>query len=678
MTRIISFATLLLLFMGCRKEEDRRFITDLAIDSRIVRLNALADTTRIVVYSEGDWTVEGDTSTWLTLQTASGNGKGYAVAEVTDNSLELPRMARLIVRANGQADTIQVQQRGLVPTLAINDATAQSIANGGTLKTPINTNIPLNKMEVSFRYDDNGANWISNLQMNDGYLFFKVDTNKTAAVRSAVLFLSYLDALGTTTKDSIQIDQNIGVDYKNAQLKDFNYVKNMLAAGKIEENIYVEGIVVSDKGHPNVAKNNNTATNKHTLDRTENAISVYIQSPDGRSGLYLKTKTPGDNIYNFADKVKVWLNGATLTKYTHPNRVIISNLTVTAVMQKDGQSASAVLPREKFIGDLTDEDLYTYVKLKDVEISIPSGSFTNVNEGYVARMNCYPTNIRDIQGNSMNMLTNLDVTYRRDGEAVPQGSGTISGIIVSETLERYGSDIGKYSIRHLNRADINLQQSRENGFSNILLEWSRFKSEFAATPTPTANPLTPDAGTGTISQSGTPLNNYTGSGIAGTTDYNGLIQEPATVKGAITNGGFTVKNWWNTTTNTGNYWLISTSTAGISKPVSLQIEGNTDIGGPRNFIVEWSASNDETATWNQAGTFTFEDVANWSNTLLTQVAGYKTLNFQFPQEASGLQHLYIRLRVANRNVGTTTAATGGTIANTTASRLVHVSIKYNK
>lgn len=670
---------LLVLITACRKEEERRFSTDLAVDSRIVRLNGIADTTRIIVYAEGDWKMEtAEEADWITVQTAAGSGKGDALVAVTDNSDKLPRMMKLIVRAKGKTDTIQLQQRGLVPAIVINDTTAQSIANGGILKTPITTNVPLDKMEVSYQYDATGeVNWISQLQITDGYLYFKVDTNKAIAERSAFLRLSYLDALGTVVKDSIRVKQYLGVSYKDAVVKDFAYVKQLLAAGVIDENIYVEGTVISDKGHPNIAKNENSTANKHNLDKTVNAISVYVQSPDGKSGIYFKTQTAGENIFNFNDKVKIWLKGTTLARFTNPGRTVISGVKVVNIMQKDGQS-TALQPREKYMGDLTDEDLYTYVKLKDVEITVPSGAFTNINEGYTARMDCYPTSIRDIQGNSMFMLTNLDVPYRRDGNAVPQGSGNITGIIVYETYDRYGGSIGKYAIRHLKRSDIDLKQDRANGFSNVLVEWSRFKTEYAATPTASANPLTPDIGTGTITKSGNAPMDFTASGLYTTTDYNGLIQETATVKGAISNGGWGSKNWWNTAANRGEYFEIAVSTAGISNPISLQVDGNVDIGGPRNFIVEWSDKNDATAVWNQVSTFTFEDVANFSNTLLTQVAGYKALNFQFPQAASGLANLYIRLRVANKTVGTTTSVTGGTLTAATACRLVHLSIKYNK
>ncbi len=672
-------SAVILLLAACRKEIDRKFTTDLAIDSRLVKLQANADTTRIIVYAEKDWQLQtAEETDWVNVQVGAGTGKAYAIVAVTDNNGQLPRATSLVVKANGKTDTIRLQQLGLTPTLAINDATAQSIPNGGTFKTPITTNIPLAKMTVSYRYEPaDQVDWVSQLKLENGYLHFKVDSNRSIVDRSAFLKLSYLDALGVTTQDSIEIKQGLGISYKDAVLKDFSYVKQILAAGVVQENIYIEGTVISDKGHPNIAKNLNNPANKHTLDKTENAIAVYVQSADGKSGLYFKTKTPGENIFNFNDHVKIWLKGTTLTRYMNPDRAIVSGVTVTHIIQKEAQGG-LLQPREKYMSELTDADLYTYVKLKDVEISIPFGAFTNINEGYTARMDCYPTSIRDIRGNSMYMLTNLDVPYRRDGNAVPQGSGAITGILVAETLERYGGNIGKYAIRPLQRADIALQQDRSNGFSKVLVEWSRYRKEYAATPTTAANPLTPDIGQGKITQSGVAPFDFTGNGLYTTTDYNGLIQEPTTVKGAVADGGWGAKNWWSAADNRGQYWEIALSTAGITQPVSLQVEGNVDIGGPRNFVVEWADSNDDAAAWSTVASFTFEDVANYSNTLLTQVAGYKALNFQLPQAASGLANLYIRLRAADNTAGSTTSDRGAVIDNTKSCRLVYVSVKCNK
>ncbi|WP_295128781.1 DUF5689 domain-containing protein [uncultured Chitinophaga sp.] len=674
---LLAVSAVLLVTAACRKTEYYKFSTDLAIDSRTITIAAPADTTKFIVYADGDWSVEPiDTASWLTLTAKSGSGKGQAVAQLTDNSVNLPRFVRLLVKAGGKTDTVRLQQRGLVPTLAIADVSAQTIANGGTFKTPVNTNVPMEQMVVSYTHRTEGQqNWVSDLRIEKGYLYFKADTNHTAAARTSVLKLTYKDALNVTISDTLAISQLPGIDYEGATARGFDYIKTTLAAGVVNESIYFEGVVVSDKGHPNITQNLNN-TDKHTLSKTENAIAVYIQSADGTKGIYLKTKTPGDNIYNFNDRVKVWLKGTTVQRLSGPDRVIITGVETKHIMAKNA-GTTPLLPREKYMSELTDNDLYTYVKLKDVEISIPSGSFTNINEGYAARMDCYPTSIRDIQGNSMYMLTNLDVPYRRDGKLVPQGSGTIAGIIVNEKMDRFGGNIGRYAIRHLSREDIALNADRNAGFSKVLVEWSRFRAEYNSAPTAEANPLTPETGTGRIYHSTRQPLDFTANGNYATTDYNGLLQEPLTVKGAVTNGGWGSKNWWPTpATTTGAYWSIETSTAGITTPISLQLEGNTDIGGPRNFIVEWSGDNN--APFQQVGTFTFEDVANFSNTLLTQLPGYKAVNFQFPQAASGLTNLYIRVRVANKNVGTTTSATGGTLGATTNSRLGHVSIKYNK
>jgi hypothetical protein len=681
-----SFVQLLLLCLpvlawmaGCRKMEQYKFSTDLAIDSRIVRVAADAKSTRLIVYADGGWTMEPlEKESWFKLRSNAGDGKGEVLVDLENNAANLPRAVKLLVKAGSKTDTISLQQRGIVPVINITDATANSIANGGTIKTPVNTNVPLNLMKTTFRFITEGQlDWISQLSIDNGNLFMKVAENPTTAARSAVLKLEYLDALGTTTLDSITINQQLRLDYGNAVNKDFNYIKTALPAGEITEDIYIEGVVISDKGNPNLAKNLNNPDNKHTLSKTENSLAVYIQSIDGTNGLYLKTKTGGDNIFNFNERVKIWLKGATLQKFSNPNYAIVKDIASLNIMEKV-EGTGSLQPREKYMNELTDDDLFTYIKLKSVELSVPTGAFTNINEGYIARMDCYPSSIRDINGNNMYMLMNLDVKYRRDGTQVPQGSGDIAGILVHEELERYGGNIGRYSIRPLKREDIALNQNRSAGFSQVLVEWSRFRTELSAGATESLNPLTPETGTGKLWRSGKTALDYTTNGIYASTDYNGLAQDPTGAKGSVTNGGWGSKNWWNNTTNKGEYWGLEFSTTGVRQPISLQLEGNTDPGGPRNFVVEWSESNDDNGVWRTAGTFTFEDVANWTNTLLTQVAGYKAVNIDFPPEASGLSKLVIRIRMANKIVGSSTSPNGGVYAASAGCRLGHISVKYNK
>lgn len=672
---ILLFTTVVL---SCKKE-DSKFKTDLAVDRRVVNVADSAGSTKILVYADGNWTatLQGAPS-WVKLNKESDKGTGQIIATLTSNAGNLPRSVNILISANNKTDTINLQQRGLVPTLNITDATANGIANGGIMKTAIVTNIPFNLMQhVEIYGTTGGTGWISAIAINGTNLNFTLGQNAATVSRQAVLRLSYLDATGVTTKDSIIVTQNPKGGYDNAVLKDFAYVKT-LPAGVVTDDIYIEGVIISDKGNPNMGQNANSAANKHVVDKTENSITSYIQSLDGKMGFRIRSKTGGDNIFGRNEVVKLWLKGVTIKKETNPDRVTLDQVPSINVMSKVA-SASPVLPREIYMKDLVDNDVYTYVKLKQVEVSIPNGCFFNINEGYILRTDEYPLNIRDINGDSMYMLTNIDVPYRRDGTPVPAGSGDIGGILVHEELPRYGGNIGKYSIRHITRDDIALSTNRSDGFSNVLVEWSRFKTENATGPTAAKNPLTPDIGTGTLTQSlKAPLDFTSPNGIITTSDFNGLLIESTTVKGIIANGAWYCNNWWDNTKNIGASWLITTSTTGITKPISLQIEGASNIAGPTNFIAEWSTTGTDAGPWNLLSEYTMQDEVDYTNTLLTQVPGAKELNFQFPLSASGLPNLYIRLRVKNKTVGNSTTPSGGTLAASGITRLCHVSIKYNK
>ena len=168
------------------------------------------------------------------------------------------------------------------------------------------------------------------------------------------------------------------------------------------------------------------------------------------------------------------------------------------------------------------------------------------------------------------------------------------------------------------------------------------------------------------------------TGIISQPDYNGLLIQATTVKGIVSNGAWSSNNWWDSSKNRGEWWKIKVSTLGITNPISLQIEGNNEIGGPRNFVVEWSATGGENDSWNEVGEYTLQDVVNWGNTLLTQVPGFKVNDFQFPLSASNLQNLFIRLRAKDNVAGGQTSSTGSAILAPSKSYLGHISIKYNK
>ncbi|TZF82236.1 BACON domain-containing protein [Pedobacter sp. BS3] len=673
---IFSFITIL----GCQKDNLVQFRTDLALNARIIRLPDSATSTKIQVYSDNNWKVAvkpGDD--WVTLDRTEGSGKSYITATVTSNKDNPARATEIYITAKGLTDTVFLQQKGIAQHLKFADRTLNATAPAGDIKTGLSTNIDFDKIEQKIKYTSPGQeNWISNLTYDGTNLTFKVTQNSSNDdARTATIKLLYIDMLGATITDSILVTQNPKAAYDNAVLKDFNYVKNALGSGTITEDIYIEGIVLADKGNPNLALNPNKGTPAHTVDHTENAITVYVQSLDGTSGLKIRTKTPGDNLFSKNEKVKLWLKGATLSKTTNPNTATISDFPSNNIIDKVA-SSTPLIPREKYMRDLTDNDMYTYITLKDVEISVPFGTYYNTNYGYYARVDCYPTNIRDINGDSMYLLTNDEkaadglTSLIRNGVPVPQGSGKISGVIVSENYPRYGGNIGKYSIRPLDRSEIVLNKNRDDGFSKVLVEWSTFS---------TTDPSASTIGTGRLEHSAIPEN--TSTGITKTTNYLGLTglgNGTNAQKGMVGDAWQFATSWWNTAHNRGEAWIIKFSTKNISKQLSMQIEGNSDTGGPRNFIAEWSTSRDmDSGNWNYITEYTMEDVVNWNNTLITQVPGFKVVNFNLPIALLNQDVVYIRLRVKNKMAGSSTG--GDSEANFTsnkASRLGHVSVKYNK
>lgn len=75
----------------------------------------------------------------------------------------------------------------------------------------------------------------------------------------------------------------------------------------------------------------------------------------------------------------------------------------------------------------------------------------------------------DSSHSTINMLVNSDVEWYMTDNGVPQGSGDISGVIVSTTTSYHDANLlGKYQIRPLELSDIVLG---DTGFSEKLVEW---------------------------------------------------------------------------------------------------------------------------------------------------------------------------------------------------------------
>ena len=339
--------------------------------------------------------------------------------------------------------------------------------------------------------------------------------------------------------------------------------------------------------------------------------------------------------------VVLWLLGSTVKEVAEGTFTykVFTGIAAEHIMQKE--AGSPVQPREVYIRDLTDEMLFSLVRLRDVEIAMPYGGLVNYDEYYVSGggVNVYGKNLtkyygtclRDINGDHLYMLTNFGVDYRR--HSLPMGSGTVTGILTREYNSNFG-EMGAFQIRHLTQAEIALDPSRENSFSKVLVEWTCVKpagfKEGVTHVAPTTGPASASlyksnadgfynaflAGSGRI---------YFGNKPRGDVDSNG--QGTAnTVKG----GGMYSALW-----DTDTYWLISNvSTSGIRSQLSLQIETNSLLAtGPRDFVVEYSTDG---TSWTA--------VPGGSYTVIGQCDSKNALPHYMPLQG-------LRLRPARRFAG---------------------------
>ncbi len=108
-------------------------------------------------------------------------------------------------------------------------------------------------------------------------------------------------------------------------------------------------------------------------------------------------------------------------------------------MQKE--AGSPVQPREVYIRDLTDEMLFSLVRLRDVEIAMPYGGLVNFTTNTI----CIRRRRQCLRQESHQVLRHVPARYPRRPSvhvdhfgvdyrrhSLPMGSGTVTGILTRE------------------------------------------------------------------------------------------------------------------------------------------------------------------------------------------------------------------------------------------------------
>ena len=330
----------------------------------------------------------------------------------------------------------------------------------------------------------------------------------------------------------------------------------------------LEGIVISSPAHPNL--DDAVQSNHSAVSFTQNNRTAYVEvEQDGQwrgVKLVFEHLDPEARKLERYARVKIDISGATVEE----DGRLIKDIPNDAVLSVEPGKKEDVPVRVRRVRELSDDDLYTWVSIPDCEFVFKDGAYCNVLESYSSRMGTWQTLLTDADGAGVYAVFNSRVPWRRRGNGVPQGKGTLEGIYVKSDLVRYGK-VHAPQIRPLEEEDFHFDWSGESSFST-LCEWNwndnqkQIRTEVGEMDYIKRQKVLPDKGKGRL------YVDFEASTYRGR-DLNNPKVEPDKGyvlghRGQVLMGSLQVRtkafNWWNWGEDCGNALVVQFSTEGIS------------------------------------------------------------------------------------------------------------------
>ena len=481
MNKKIFFGVLMLCFMSCTKAyiPDAE-VRELAVTSDEYVFGTEASECVVPVFSNGTVQLaflENDLD-WVTLDRTQIAGDGSVVVKVAANKNGVPRMATLILSLVGKelTDTVVVKQQGLSQSIECLDKYKVASGEGEELECEVRLdNIVPCELEVEVEYSDYKGGWISRCVVEDNSVKMTLEPNATPLVRRAAVTVYYVDSWKRRIESTVYVTQS---DNDGALGTDISPMEVRLLAHKdgfkVNDDYVLEGTVISDCSSRNMELN--PLLDYNVLDSLASLRTAYLQPEDG-PGFKLVFEEVKDNTLTFGTRVKVNLYDCTLSLEADPDRYVISGLTGANLLE----TSQATVPQKiKKISELTDDDIYTFVTLTDTEFSCKKGSYLDVvDHSSYSFMDGWASLLVDDQGSGIYAPVNVNCSWRRTGEGLPQGSGNTSGIIVSDRMPRLG-DVGRYQIRVLDKSGFAQSQDAVTAGWTDHAEWFNSVNQVAS------------------------------------------------------------------------------------------------------------------------------------------------------------------------------------------------------
>ena len=704
----------------------------------------------IRVVSDGDYTAEiTEGAQWLHFeggaQACSGSSSDSRheqyVTVYYDANRTILRSGKIVLKRKHRKVEIEISQLGILSEdFSIDQQNLWVGAEGGFLSSKVLTLSGAEDVVIETEYVEEGhSQWISQTRMENNYLKFNVAENMSSQARHAVIVVS---KKGTSLSGRIQVGQAAaGAEYEYVTLSELKAMIDTPGSIEIEENVVLKDIIVlNDNLEGNGAENKNITSIVQDLkvaDRT-----LYVSDAAGTSGLRLDFNAGSELLVKRFDHIEVDLTGAALAWLEDPDRYVVSGLAAASVMSNEvGSMGDLNVPKKK-MSELVPEDVYTLVELVDCEIPVRKGPYVGIDVRHYSLMNKYPMVIRDVEGSTMHMMVNTTCSWHRDGTAMPQGSGSITGIIVHEHCDNFEWDqekadamvsaglgldyvadlghIGQYQIRPVSKNDIALDPDFENGFSKLVCEFTYSYSDVVE------QKLIPNYVDGVLfSTDGEVRSQMTlqlKSGdkreiqtISTKRDWSllgpykdGEISDLSTGNGVYCYGESAV--WFNTSSqeslgrsqaridkicgsawnatgwSVNKYWQVNISTKGLTAaenaPMSIQlgaVNGYGDrVGGPRYWKMVYCTSESDAGT--VIAEYTVPDFPQNGNRRLWHCPGHKYMSFNVPDNINiwDKDNVIIRMMPVNTKADNGDTYERGTIDANVDNAINYFAVRCNK
>ena len=272
---------------------------------------------------------------------------------------------------------------------------------------------------------------------------------------------------------------------------DMKYVfEHAHAAGLTTEQMLNEEVIVIGSGaeNLNMRKPENTAWN--AMDHDLNTKTVYVQTMDGKYGAQLEYRYASHNTLKRGDKLTISLVGTKQYNYAKKsgtteatasaNCVLIRDFCVENILTLTHDCEGEIVTKEKTLAELTDQDIYTDVKIKNLEFVHKGGAFVYGQGSMAGKPELahdirahYATMMQDNTGKAIFALINAKCPWKRDlvGGTVlaPNGVGKVHGVLVNCIDLAYG-DMGKFQIRPFDQNSFDMGTELEYA-TNQLVDW---------------------------------------------------------------------------------------------------------------------------------------------------------------------------------------------------------------